>query len=180
MERMKIKIMNERKKECKIRTKRCERRGGIASWYYYISYLMLLLMSTAISRWKYRFSSDHRSQATSSAVSTWMGDRLGTPRAVDSFFVFILFIISIKTLIVLQIHICLLILSVLSDLFSFYNYIKSWLFIYALFAVHWQGTIIALQWANATPYCMLCSLFSLSPTVRLWWTGSCICYVCLI
>ena len=30
----------------------------------------------------YRFSSDHRSQAASGAVSTWMGDRLGIPRAV--------------------------------------------------------------------------------------------------
>ena len=43
-------------------------------------------MSTAIPRWKYRFSSDHRSQATSGEVSTWMGDRLGIPRAVDFFF----------------------------------------------------------------------------------------------
>ena len=42
-------------------------------------------MSTAIPRWKYRFSSDHRSQATSGEVSTWMGDRLGILRAVDFF-----------------------------------------------------------------------------------------------
>lgn len=29
-----------------------------------------------------RFSSDHRSQARLRVASTWMGDRLGTPRAV--------------------------------------------------------------------------------------------------
>ena len=45
-------------------------------------------LSTAISRWKYRFSSDHRSQAASSPVSTWMGDRLGIPGAVDFFHFF--------------------------------------------------------------------------------------------
>ena len=48
-------------------------------------------MSTAIPRGKYRFSSDHRSQATSGEVSTWMGDRLGIPRAVDFFFSFFFF-----------------------------------------------------------------------------------------
>ena len=47
-----------------------------------------LLLSTAIPRWKYRFSSDHRSQATSGSVSTWMGDRLGIPSAVDFFLFF--------------------------------------------------------------------------------------------
>ena len=41
-----------------------------------------MLLTTAISRWKYQFSSDHWSQATLSLVSTWMGDRLGTPSAV--------------------------------------------------------------------------------------------------
>ena len=41
-----------------------------------------VLSSTVISRWKHRFSSDHRSWATSSPVSTWMGDRLGIPGAV--------------------------------------------------------------------------------------------------
>ena len=40
---------------------------------------------------KYRFSSDHRSQATSGEVSTWMGDRLGIPRAVDFVFLFVVF-----------------------------------------------------------------------------------------
>ena len=40
------------------------------------------ILTTAISRWKYQFSSDHWSQATLSLVSTWMGDRLGTPSAV--------------------------------------------------------------------------------------------------
>ena len=39
-------------------------------------------MPTAISRWIYQFSSDHWSQAASSPVSTWMGDRLGTRGAV--------------------------------------------------------------------------------------------------
>ena len=32
----------------------------------------------------YRFPSDHRSQAPSSGVSTWMGDNPGTPRAVGN------------------------------------------------------------------------------------------------
>ena len=32
----------------------------------------------------YRFPSDHRSQAPSSGVSTWMGDHPGTPRAVGN------------------------------------------------------------------------------------------------
>ena len=48
--------------------------------------VMVKMLSTAIPRWKYRFSSDHRSQATSGQVSTWMGDRLGIPGAVDFFF----------------------------------------------------------------------------------------------
>ena len=57
-------------------------------------------VSTAIPRWKYRFSSDHRSQATSGEVSTWMGDRLGIPRAVDFFcfsfpFLFLFFICAL-------------------------------------------------------------------------------------
>ena len=37
---------------------------------------------TTIPRWIYRFSSDHRSQAASGPVSTWMGDRLGIPGVV--------------------------------------------------------------------------------------------------
>ena len=41
-----------------------------------------ILSATAIAPRKYRFSSDHRSQARSRPVSTWMGDRLGTPGAV--------------------------------------------------------------------------------------------------
>ena len=44
-----------------------------------------LLLPTTISRWIYRFSSDHRSQAASSLVSTWMGDRLGIPSVVGIF-----------------------------------------------------------------------------------------------
>ena len=39
-------------------------------------------MPTTIPPWIYRFSSDHRSQARSGQVSTWMGDRLGTPGVV--------------------------------------------------------------------------------------------------
>ena len=60
----------------------------------YSSYIMpfeLLLSSAFISRWKYQFSSDHWSQATSSVVSTWMGDRLGTPRNADIFCLFFIF-----------------------------------------------------------------------------------------
>lgn len=41
------------------------------------------ISSTTIPCWKNRFSSDHRNQAASGADSTWMGDRLGTPRVVD-------------------------------------------------------------------------------------------------
>ena len=45
--------------------------------------------ATSKSRWNYQFSSDHWSQATLSTVSTWMGDRLGTPCDVAShFFIF--------------------------------------------------------------------------------------------
>ena len=45
-------------------------------------YFHLHLSATAIPRWIYQFSFDHWSQATSGPVSTWMGDRLGTPGAV--------------------------------------------------------------------------------------------------
>ncbi len=44
------------------------------------------ILTTAIPRWKYQFSSDHCSQATLGPVSTWMGDRLGTPGAVVIFY----------------------------------------------------------------------------------------------
>ena len=60
----------------------------------YISYMPrseLLPSAAFISRWKYQFSSDHWSQATSSVVSTWMGDRLGTPRNADIFCLFFIF-----------------------------------------------------------------------------------------
>ena len=43
-------------------------------------------MSTAIPRRKYPVSLAPGSQATSGPVSTWMGDRLGIPGAVDFFF----------------------------------------------------------------------------------------------
>ena len=46
----------------------------------------LLLSSAFISRWKYQFSSDRWSQATSRVVSTWMANRLETPRNADIFF----------------------------------------------------------------------------------------------
>ena len=42
-------------------------------------------MSTAIPRRKYPVSLAPGSQATSGPVSTWMGDRLGIPGAVDFF-----------------------------------------------------------------------------------------------
>lgn len=42
-------------------------------------------MFTAIPRWICQLPSEHWSQAASGAVSTWMGDRLGTPRAVNFF-----------------------------------------------------------------------------------------------
>ena len=47
--------------------------------------------ATAIALRKYRFSSDHRSQAQSRPVSTWMGDRLGTPGAVAFLFFILIF-----------------------------------------------------------------------------------------
>ena len=49
-------------------------------------YFHLYLSATAIPRWIYQFSFDHWSQATSGPVSTWMGDRLGTPGAVGFLF----------------------------------------------------------------------------------------------
>ena len=45
-------------------------------------------MSTAIPRRKYPVSLAPGSQATSGPVSTWMGDRLGIPGAVDFFLFF--------------------------------------------------------------------------------------------
>ena len=41
---------------------------------------LLCLYARFISRWKYRFSSDQRSQATLSGVSTDVGDQSGTLR----------------------------------------------------------------------------------------------------
>ena len=52
---------------------------------HHIPQLSAFLPATAIPRWKYQFSSDHWSQATLGQVSTWMGDRLGTPGAVVFF-----------------------------------------------------------------------------------------------
>ena len=46
------------------------------------------LSPTTIPRWIYRFSSDHRSQAASGPVSTWMGDRLGIPGVVGFLLLF--------------------------------------------------------------------------------------------
>ena len=51
-------------------------------------------MSTAIPRRKYPVSLAPGSQATSGPVSTWMGDRLGIPGAVD-FLLFILYACNI-------------------------------------------------------------------------------------
>ena len=44
-----------------------------------------LLYARFISRWKYRFSSDQRSQATLSGVSTEVGDHSGTLRDLAFF-----------------------------------------------------------------------------------------------
>ena len=52
------------------------------------SKIFLTQMSTAIPHWKHQFSSDHWSQAMSGSVSTWMGDRLGIPGAVDIIFLY--------------------------------------------------------------------------------------------
>jgi hypothetical protein len=43
-------------------------------------------LATTMPLWKYRFSSDHWSQAAFHPVSTWMGDHQGTPGAVGSTF----------------------------------------------------------------------------------------------
>ena len=51
-------------------------------------YFHLHISATAIPRWIYQFSFDHWSQATSGPVSTWMGDRLGTPGAVGFFLLY--------------------------------------------------------------------------------------------
>jgi hypothetical protein len=48
------------------------------------------LYARFISRWKYRFSSDQRSQATLSSVSTGVGDQPGTLSDL-AFFTFIFF-----------------------------------------------------------------------------------------
>ena len=66
-------------------------RFPLTTYGSYINPFELLLSSAFISRWKYQFSSDHWSQATSSVVSTWMGDRLGTPRNADIFCLFFYF-----------------------------------------------------------------------------------------
>ena len=47
---------------------------GWGTFWEQNSLLDSLLLPTTISRWIYRFSSDHRSQAASGPVSTWMGD----------------------------------------------------------------------------------------------------------
>ena len=57
-----------------------------------VGYFHLHISATAIPRWIYQFSFDHWSQATSGPVSTWMGDRLGTPGAVG----FLLFSFEIR------------------------------------------------------------------------------------
>ena len=46
---------------------------------------------TTIPRWKYGIPSDLPSQAPSGLVSTWMGDRLGTPGVVLAFYFFLQF-----------------------------------------------------------------------------------------
>ena len=47
---------------------------------------MPLKSPTTIPRWKDRFSSEHRSKATSGPVSTMTGDRMGIPGVVGFYF----------------------------------------------------------------------------------------------
>ena len=48
-----------------------------------LNYVLLILEHNQVAV-TYRFPSDHRSQAPSSGVSTWMGDQPGTPRAAGN------------------------------------------------------------------------------------------------
>ena len=57
--------------------------------------IYVIWMSTAIPRRKYPVSLAPGSQATSGPVSTWMGDRLGIPGAVDFFLFFMRVILKI-------------------------------------------------------------------------------------
>ena len=58
-------------------------------WFLATAHLIYVIwMSTAIPRRKYPVSLAPGSQATSGPVSTWMGDRLGIPGAVDFFLFF--------------------------------------------------------------------------------------------
>ena len=54
--------------------------------------------STTTPQGKYRFSSDHRSQTLSGEVSTWPGDRLGIPRAVDFSILLFLLVVYLNLL----------------------------------------------------------------------------------
>lgn len=62
------------------RAARAERRGPAGTPQ--VRYAHHSLSPTTIPRWVYLFPSAHRSQAALGVVSTWMGDRLGTPHVV--------------------------------------------------------------------------------------------------
>ena len=64
----------------------CSELKNIRRVYAKSRFVRLFLTATAIAPRMRRFSSDHRSEARSRPVSTWMGDRLGIPGAVAFFF----------------------------------------------------------------------------------------------
>lgn len=82
-------LIKRRKKKSPV----LNRKGKISLMKCRNSLISCFCLPTAIPCWKYRFSSDHRSQAASGAVSTWEGDHLGTPRVVG-IFLFIYFSLS--------------------------------------------------------------------------------------
>ena len=58
---------------------------GPFCWQFHGDIIIVIIMVTfGQAVVTYRFPSDHRSQAPSSGVSTWMGDHPGTPRAVGN------------------------------------------------------------------------------------------------
>ena len=55
---------------------------GVSTLNCVLAFLSILVYNQVAVT--YRFPSDHRSQAPSSGVSTWMGDQPGTPCAADT------------------------------------------------------------------------------------------------
>ena len=64
--------------------KECLSVPGIRRLFWVVFFLLLAVHVYGQAAVTYRFPSDHRSQAPSSGVSTWMGDHPGTPRAVGN------------------------------------------------------------------------------------------------